>query len=366
MKTTFATEEYGLRLTVSPVGVATLVASLASMSGVNCHDLTAKSFSLVLKESLELGKAPRVKPSFSFPSAGFDVTPDVGEVFHDDSCTRLNAIKDRGRQDVVAIPSEALFTPSEASEMLLSRLRTIGLELTSEAEDTFNDFLHMPIAVKIVVGGNSRTSNTQVNPNSLSVIHKRNIGQVKYNMEVETTFTINKVSGSRRIARCILGIFRKIKRYLHPAVRGGQTDKSLIPVYFESMQVVPRRAHYRLWAAYLTSLLHLGNSRSHGFTGFLPGLDMQVRDESRQSILAPVVGQVMKGVSITCSLLPACVADSIERLGKLLSSFTQSLRLLWARLKLYTNCPIHIGIIPYILKKMQYLREEVSIDSFAT
>ena len=106
------------------------------MPGVDSHDLAADGFSLVLKESLELGKAPGVEPSFSFPTTGFDSAPDVGEVFHDDSRTGFNAIEDRGRQYVVTIPSEALFTPSEASKMPSGTLSTFGLLVYCQSVST--------------------------------------------------------------------------------------------------------------------------------------------------------------------------------------------------------------------------------------
>lgn len=63
---------------------------------------------------------------------------------------------------MVTIPSEALFAPSEGSKMPFGRLRPIGLELTSEAKSSFNDFAHMSIAVEAVIRGNGRSGNSQV------------------------------------------------------------------------------------------------------------------------------------------------------------------------------------------------------------
>lgn len=353
MKTAFATTELGLRLTIAPIGIAAPVAPLRGMPGVYSDNLATGGLRLVPKESLELGEAPRVKPAFGFPARGFDATSDVSEVFHNDSCPRLNAVKDRSGQDVVAIPSEALFTPSKAFKMSLGTLRTVGLQSTSESEDSLDNFLHMPIAVKVVVRSDGRPGNSQVNADSLAVRSKLNVRQTDDNVKVKLAFTVNKVSCSRRLASRIPGIFREGERHLHSTLSGRQTDNSSAPVYFEGVKVIPGRAGDRLRAAYLTSLLHSGDCRPHSFAGFLPGLDMQVRDKSRPSILTSAISQAMKGVSITCSLLPACAADGIKRLGKLLNRLIKSFSLLLGRLEMYPNCSIHTIIIPYISKYLQ-------------
>ncbi len=357
MKTALATTEVGLGPTVTPIGVAALATPLRGMPGVHSDDLTAESLSLVFKESLELGKAPGVESPFGFPTRGFDTTPDVSEVFHNDSRTGLNATKHRGRQHVIAIPSEALFTPSEASKVPSGRLSTLGLQSTSEAEYSLDNFLHMPVAVKPVIRSDGRSGNSQVDADSLSITSKGNIRQTNDNVEEETPFIINKIGGSRGATICILSIFRKVKHYSGSAASGGQVHDSFFPVYPECMQVISRGTSGRLRTAYLTSLLHSGDCRPHGFAGFLPGLDMQIRDESRPSILATAISQAVKGVSITCSLLPPFTTDGIKRLRKLLNRLIKSLSLLLGGLEMYPNCSIHIIIIPYISKYLQ--RKEV-------
>ncbi len=367
LKTAFATTELGLGLTVTPVGVAALVAPLRGVPGVYSDDLAAASFSLILKESLELGKAPGMEPSFSFPTRGFDATPYVGEVFHDDSRTGLNAIKNRSSQDVVAIPSEALFTPSEASKVPFGRLSTFGLQCTSEAEYSLDNFFHMLVAMEPIVRSDGRSGNSQVDADSLSITGKGNIRQSDDNMEKEMTFTIKKVGGSCRIAYRILRIFWKVKRYFGSTLGGGQVNDTILPVYPEGMQVVPGWTGYRLRTTYLAPLLHSGDCRPHGFAGFLSGLYMQVRDERGLRILASAISQAMKSVSVTCSLLPACTADGVKRLGKLLNRLIKSFRLFWGGLELYPNRPIHVFIIPYVSKYLQVKsKKEVSADSSAS
>ncbi len=363
MKTALTTKKLGLRLTVAPIGVAAPVAPLRGVPGVYGDDLAADSLRLVLKESLELGEAPGVEPAFSFPTRGFDTAPDVSEVFHDNSCAGLNAAKNRGRQNVVAIPSEVLFAPSEASKVPFGRLRTIGLQLTSETKDSLDDFLHAPVTMEPVIRSDSWMGNPQVNADSLAITNKLDIRQADDDMKIKPALAVNKVGGSRRIVDHILSILRKVERYLHSTVRGRQADDPLIPIYFEGMQVVPGRTGYRLRTTCLVPLLQPGDCRPHGFTGFAYGLDMQIRDKVGQSILAIAVNKSLECVGIASSLLPPFPTDNIERLGKLLNRLTQCFSLVITWLKPYSYRSIHTGSRPHITEILQIQDKEVCRNS---
>jgi len=363
VKTAFTTKELGLGLTVAPVGITTLVAPLRGVPGVYSDDLAADSLRLVRKESLELGEAPGVEPAFGFPTRGFDTAPDVSEVFHDNSCAGLNAAKNRGRQNVVAIPSEALFAPSEASKVPFGRLRTIGLQLTSETKYSLDNFLHMLVTVESVVRSDGRSDNSQVDTDSLAITNKLDIRQADDDMKIKPALAVNKVGGSRRMADRILSILRKVERYLHSTMRSRQADDPLIPIYFEGMQVVPGRTGYRLRTTCLVPLLQLGDCRPHGFTGFAYGLNMQVRDKVGQSILAIAVNKSLECVGIASSLLPPFTTDSIERLGKLLNRLTQCFSLVITWLKPYSYRSIHTRSIPHIIEILQIQDKEVCRNS---
>ena len=81
MKTALTTQELGLRPAVALVGIATAVTPLGGMPGVYSDNLAAKSLSLVLKESLELGEAPGVEPVridwLSKTSSGREIRPEI-------------------------------------------------------------------------------------------------------------------------------------------------------------------------------------------------------------------------------------------------------------------------------------------------
>lgn len=353
MKTTLAAEEVGLGLTVTAVGVATPIAPLAGMPGVNCGNLAAKSLSFIFQESLKLSEAPGVKPAFRFATACLDPIADVGEVFHNDSRARLNAFEDRGGEDVIAIPSEALFTPSEASKVPFGTLSAFGLQCTPEAEGSFNNLFHVPVSVEAVIRCNGGPGNPKVNTDSLPIAHKGDIGQFNNNMKVEPAFAEDKVSGRRRVGGSILSIFRQLERYLHSAMTCRHTNKPSIPVDLESVQIIARRTGHRLRTGSFMSVLLPANYRLHGFAGFVYRLNMQVRDETGQGIFAFTVGKTVNRISIASVLLPALTAGDIEGLSKLANSLMQSIRLLWRRLKLNSYCSIHKVIISYNLRIMQ-------------
>ncbi len=238
MKTALTAEELGLRSAVPPVGVAATVTPLGGMPRIYGHDLATKGLSLVFEEALELGEAPGVQPAAGFSVVDSDSLPDIGEVLHDDSGSRFNALQDRRGQNVVAIPSEALLTPSEASKVPLSGLRTVGLEITSKAKDTSGNFFPVSFPVKAIIRGNGRVADAQVNANSLTIFHKGYIWQFNDNMKVELAFAEDEVGGGSRVAYAIFGIPRCLKCYLGSAARGRHVHDVLLPVHVEGVQVV--------------------------------------------------------------------------------------------------------------------------------
>jgi hypothetical protein len=355
MKTTLTAKELGLGLTVAPVGVAAVVAPLGGMPRVYSHYLATESFGLVLQETFELSKAPRVEPPLGFSAPSFTSSPDVGQVLDHNGSSWLNAFEDRGRQNVVTIPSEALLTPSEASKVPSGRLRTIGLQGTSKAKCTFDNFLHMPVAMKAIVGGNRRVSDTEVNSDSLATGNKGNFRQAEYDVKEKSPLPVNKISGSGRTPHRILGISRESKEHLTSTTGGSQIHDALLPVDVEGVEVEARRTEERLRAFRFQALLLSGYRRLHRFGGLLPGLNMQVGDQFGERGLTVPVGQAMKRVGIALTLLPTHAAHGVERLGKLPHRFMQSLSLFLRRLKPDANRSIHICIIPYI---GQYLKAE--------
>lgn len=369
MKATLTAEELGLRPAVAPVGVATAVAPLGGMPRVYSHDLAAEGLSLVLQEALELSKAPRVEPPLGFSTPSLASSPDVGQVLDHNGGSWLNAFEDRSGKHVVAIPSEALFSPSEASKVPSGRFRTIGLQRTFESEDSPDYFLHVPVAMKAIIRGNCGASDTEINSDSLAVRGECDIRQVDNDVKENSPLPVNKISGSGRTPHRILGISRESKGHLNPTTSGGQVHDAILPVDVEGVQVEARRTEERLRASGLQALLLSGYRRLHGFGGLLPGLNMQVGDQLGGRGLTVPVGQAMKCIGIALTLLPTHAAYGIERLGELPYRFKQSLSLFLRRLKPDANRSIHVCIIPYTSHYLQaecLPRKEACADSSVT
>jgi len=366
MKTTTTTEEVRLRAAVASVSESANAASLARVPGINSDNLATKGLSLIFKEALELGKAPGVKPSFGFPTPGLDPATNVGEVFNHNGGSWGNISQNIRRENVVTIPSEASFSPSEVSKVPLSGLRTIGLQGTSKAKVSFGYFFHMPAAMKPIIGCHGRTDNAEVNADSLPIILKRNVRQTDHNVEIEPVLTTYQVSGSRRATDCILGIFRNLKHYFLSATCCRHTNDALIPVDFECVKIITRRTVVRLRAGHFAPFSYQCLSRLQGLGCFSYCLYVQIRDKLRECHLAGTISKVMQVVGISLTLFPTYAADNIKRLGKLLNCFLKGISLLISRKQSNPNGSIHTDIIPYIVKILQIQSKEVSADSSAS
>lgn len=361
MKTALATNEVGLRGAVPSVDKPADGASLARVPGVYRNDLAAESLSFVLKKALELGETPGVKSAFGFATRGFNARPDISEVLNHDSGAGFNAVEDRSRENVVAIPSEALFTPSEASKVSLGTLRAVGLQVTSKTKDTLHNFLRVPVAVEAVIGCHGRPGDTEVNTDSLPGRYERHVGQFDNDMQVEDSLAVHQVGGDSGGAASIVGIFRERERYVLPPGSGSKIDGVRFPIHLECMKVVTWRTISRLRTGNLKPLLRLGYSRLNRLRSLLASLNMQVRDKSRISLFAVSVSQTMQSIGIAFPLLPAYLTDRIKRVRELANRIPQGFSLLITRIKSNLYRSIHTGIIPYDLQDMQInlIRKEV-------
>lgn len=359
MKTTLTAKELGLRFTVASINESTFRAPLAGFARVNHNYRTASRFSLILDEALELSKAPRVQPSASFPMIDLDPVSDISEVFQDDCSPRCNTLDNRGGDNMIAIPSEFLFTSSEASKMPFGTLGTIGLQCTFKAKDTFNHFFLMTIPMKAVIRADRRASDSQIYTDSLAVGNKLNIGQADNDVEIKPALSLNQVGGSSFTTDSIGGIRGEGESNLHSATGSRKVHQLALPINLEGMKIIPGRTNWGLRTSNSSPLFNESQSRFNRFGSLLPYLYMQIRNQCRQSILAITISQFMQGIGITCSLLITYFANHVKRLGKLRYSFMQGLRLLICWFELDSDCSIHINSLPYtrgILQMQRRLR----------
>lgn len=346
-ETTLTAEEFGLRPAVALVGVAASVAPLTGMPRVNSNNVAADSLSLVFQEALELGKAPGVQSSLGLTAMSLTPSPYVRQVLYDNSGSRFNSAKDRSRKNVVTIPSEALFTPSEVSKMPLGTLRTVGLQSTFEPKSSLDDFFPMSFPVKAIIRSNSGAGDSKINADNYAIGREYHIRQFNHNMKSESAFAIDKVSRGGRTTDCVLNVAGKIERHLHSTLNSRQTNETSLPVDPEGMQVISRGAEHRRRARDLPALLLTSDCRLQSFSRFLSSLYVQIRNQLRQSGLAVTIGQTMKSVSVAVALFPSCAAHHVKRLRELLTCSEQSFVLLRSWLKNQPDCSFHKNTIPY-------------------
>jgi hypothetical protein len=361
VKTTLAAKKLGLRPAITPINITASGAPLAGLTGVNHYNLTSSAFRFVLKESPELEERPSVQPSAGFPVIDLNPVSDVREVLKHDSSTCIHIPDNRGGDNVVAIPSESLLTTSEASKMPLGALRTVGLQCTPKTKYFIHNFLHVPVAMKAVVGTHGRTSHSQIHADCFPIGNKFNIGESDNHMKIKPILAENEVSGSGRITLCILGILGNIKGNLNPTTIAGKIHDALFPIQRKGMRIVARRATHGLRTTCFAPLLLSGNRRLNRFGSLLSGLNMQVRNETGESIFTITVGEVVKRVGITLMLFPTSPANDIKRFSKMPHRLIQSIRLFCRWLEKYPCRSIHIKVIPYIRKILQY--KEVNRNS---
>ena len=361
MKTTLTAQELGLRPAIPPIGETASGAPLAGLTGVDEYDLTSSGFRFVLQETPELQERPGVQSSAGFTVIDLNPVPDVREVLKHDSSTCINILNNRGGDDVVAIPSESLFTTSKASKVPLGTLRTVGLQITPEAKYTFNNFLHVTAAGKPIIRTHGGSGHSQIHSDGFPIGNKFNIRKFDNHMKIKPVLTEREVGGSGRITNRISSILGNIEGNLHPAAGGREIHNACFPIQNKSVQVVTGRTAQRLRTASLSSLFLSGNCRLHRFAGFLSGLDMQVGNKVWQSILTLTIGKTVKRVGITVMLFPTNTADDIERFRELLHRFMKSIGLFYRWLEKYPYCSIHTNIIPYTRKILQY--KEVNRNS---
>jgi hypothetical protein len=348
LKTTFTTFEKGLRGTVATVDETALIAPLACVARIDSNNLAADVLSLVFKKLPELSEAPGVKTPACLSVSDLNTLPNVSKVLNDDSCTRLDTVKDRTGDNVVAIPSEALFTSSEASKVSLGTLRTVGLQGTFKAKSTVDNFFPVAFSVKTIIGTNRRMSNSQINTDSLSIRSKPNIRQADNDVKVELPLSVNEVGGRSGTSDSIFGVFRNRETDFKSSLSRSEIHDAFIPINLEGMQIIPRWTKLRFWAGDLLPLFLTRQSGLNGLRRFLSGLNMQVRNKAGISVLTITVGKFMQSISVAVPLFISHTAYCIKRLRELPHCFMQSLGLLIGWLKPYYDCPIHSYIIPYI------------------
>ena len=246
---TRTTNEPGLRRTVATVDVSALRATLACVARVNPDYLATNRLSLVFKKAFELGKRPPMKAAFRFPSVCLNSGSEVREIFNDNNRSGFDAAQYLLAKNVVAIASEPLAAARKVSQMPLGGLRTVRLQFSAKSEGALLHFAPVFLTVHprwyripTTIRSHGRTANAEVNAEGLTVRDKGNIGQFDNDVEGKSVFPIHKVSGTNLRARKTFRVSGKNKRNLNSSSCCGKVRNSHLPVQFERVNIIARRA----------------------------------------------------------------------------------------------------------------------------
>src|SRR5437868_73772 len=98
------------------------------MPGINRHHLYRSAFGFVRQESSQLGKAPTVQPSSTFPTPLFGGASNLAQILNHNRSARGTRLDYAFRQNVVTVPSKPLHFLTEVLQMGFSALGSFGLQ----------------------------------------------------------------------------------------------------------------------------------------------------------------------------------------------------------------------------------------------
>lgn len=274
--TTTSANKSGLRGPVASGDKAADGTALARVARVHRDNAAAQRLGFVCEEAFELCERPGVKTALRFTPSCFHPLPNVRQVLDHDSRTCRDAVQDRLAEYVVAIASEAVFTPRETPQVPFGTWGAIRLQFPFETEPSFADFAPAFLPVQTTIRSDRRARDAKVNPEGLSTVGKLNVVQFQDDVQDKPALAEQQV-GSGNVAVCGKGrIIRQSECQKNSARHCGKVDDAFQPVNSDGVTIVARRAKHRLWAVDFAAFLGKRESRLEGFRCLLPCLDMQV------------------------------------------------------------------------------------------
>ncbi len=239
-----------LRRTIAPIDVAASGTSLRRVTRIYPDDAAAGRLCFVNQKRSQLRETPCVKPALRIAASGFHPHPYVRKVFNDDGCSRKNALQNVLREYVVAIPSESLFMSREVPQVLFGTFGTVGLQFPFETETSFADFTPAFLAMKMVIRGDRRAADAEVNADSLPIVNKLYVVKFQDDMKGEPSLAIHQVGSGYFVADKGNRVSGNGEGDFLPPCDTGKVGNAFLPVHRERVAVVARGQ--RVEAGWLT------------------------------------------------------------------------------------------------------------------
>jgi len=288
--TTRTTDEPRLRRAVASADVAALVAPLRCVARIDPHNLTANVFCLVFDEGFKLRETPRVKSPFRFAASHFDIRSNVREVFDNNHRARFDPGQDALAKNMVTIASEPRCAARKGSKMPFGGLRPVRLQLATKAEYSTVNLPPMLLAVRPTIGRNSRTADTKIDPNRLTIFRLRYIRHRYCHVQYKSVPSKPEFCASNFRASIAHGISGNRKWDFDAARHGCQIYYSKAPVNLNCVTPKMNRLQQRRRK---TSFLAFSQARKSGFdrlSRYLPRVTMKIGKERRECVAAIRIG----------------------------------------------------------------------------
>ena len=377
---TFAAAEETLRTTISTMLIATAGAGLRGVPGVDLDHSNSALLPLIGDEIVQLSKGPSVQLALSVDALVLLASSHLGglsnmlEIFQDYGTASSSMLNNALRQHMIAIPVEASLLPRHLLEVSLGRLRSVGLQLSLEAERATVNLFPVPIPKKVTSGSDSRPVQAKIDADDGPSRGNSGFGYLYHDMQPPLPFAGTQVS-STDDATSVFGTIRGDRKG-DPllACHRREANGGLFPVEGIGMQVITDRTRvalghlHRLELRYRLALLggpgYLlgvacllfglpGESGFQGFSCFDPCLNKLIRYQSWTRLLESTLRRMMQAHAIFLMLLPAINTHGIERFGKLSKRFLQGHGLFWRGMQLDAYRSIHTKSMSYMSTFLQ-------------
>ena len=322
------TTKLRLRAPIGALCVATLVALLTCVAGIDVGYSYACQFRLVSQEHLQAIERPGVQTP-ALPLPALHAIANVCEVFKNYRGPLRNRIDDPSGQDVITILAEAVDPSAQFTQMPASRAGAFRLKGAAKPESPFLNLTPAALTKKLSIAGNCGSDDPKVYayhlPGRLDgfkvLLHNY--------MEPETTLAVlDKISGSLfPVQPCTID-FRHHKADPKPALHGGEAGNIPVEPELTRACVVAHSARFRLRHGDFLAFALQRPSRGER----LSRLDAGRADKLRLEIAGfpfGSIGLMVEFYPIDSPLRPANSADAVERLSVLSQRLIQRSSLLW-------------------------------------
>lgn len=371
---TLLAKEETLRATILPALIPTVRARLGSMSRVNLDDLHTPFLGFIPEEAMQLGKAPTVQASLSFPMAHLGSLSNVRQIFKNQGTARGSVLDDALREHVVVISALPKQFSRELFEMSLSRFGAFGLQFATQTEKT--PFLLFPASFpqEVMLRSDGRMSQSQVDPDDGPTWGNSRLRERNHHMQRPFAIAVAQVSTAGFVADVPLGRGWNRERDFKSSCYRGKTTGRTFPLDPVGTTIVTDRTQLdvrtrdglELWSRFplfqsfgdflgiVCLLLFLPRqSRFDGFSGLDPRGTHQLSRQVRIGSTQMRVGLFMQFDPIATLVIEASLHDLIEAVCMLAQGTVEYCSLFGCRLDVQDHCSIHVKGVSYLPKCCQ-------------